>query len=209
MGFALRLVVLKRLAVERGTWWGVRGAIFYRLLTTRVFGLILLSMFFTEGWGQFDDWSDIAGFQDWLTQLVQNVQPYHTLTHIAFLTVWTFIAMTIGWRARCAQLVATTAIHITLHATFYFQWIKTYGLDEGGCVAGPSAAVAARPVRGHPFAPPCVGQACGLRGTLFFVTREQSISAPAPPLFPPLFLAHLLATSSFSPQLLCILWLGD
>jgi len=142
VGFALRLVLLKRLAVagladaDGGNWWRRRWALFKPLFRTRVVGLILLSMFFTEGWGQFESWSDLSGFRDWLTQLVQDNQPYHTLTHIAFITVWTFLPMTMGWRVRAAQIVGTTLLHITLHATFYFRWIAEYppgqGLDEGG-----------------------------------------------------------------------------
>lgn len=141
VGFALRLVLVKRLAAmkDKGAsqgWWQDRWALFRPLFKTRVCGLIILSMFFTEGWGQFDSWAQVTGFRDWLTQLVQNNQPYHTLLHIALITCWTFLPMTMDWRARVGQLLATTAIHLTLHATFYFRWIAEYppgqGLDEGG-----------------------------------------------------------------------------
>jgi hypothetical protein len=150
VGFALRLVLLKRLGgraqeqQEVGlsgllslvrSWdgfWAPRLRIFWPLFKTRVVGLILLSMFFTEGWGQFPSWSALTGFGDWIGQLVQDNQPYHTLLHIALITVWTFLAMTLGWRVRAAQLLLTACIHIALHATFYFRWIRDYNLDEGG-----------------------------------------------------------------------------
>jgi hexosaminidase len=136
VGYSLRLVVLKRLgaAAADATQWAPRAALFMRLLSTRVVGLIVLSMFFSEGWGQFDSWADIEamGFGGWLLALVRNVQPYHTLLHIALLTVWTFVSMTMGPRVRVAQLAFTAALHILLLSTFYFAWIKEYGLDEGG-----------------------------------------------------------------------------
>lgn len=133
VGFALRLVVVKRLAASSSTdWWTSRWEIFKPLLFTRVAGLIILSMFVTEGWGQFDSWAELNGFSDWLTQLVQNRQPYHTLLHIAFITVWTFLAMSVNWQWRAAQLVFTAFLHAFLHATFYFRWIADYTLDEGG-----------------------------------------------------------------------------
>ena len=103
------------------------------LLATRVAGLIVVSMFFTEGWAQFDSWADINGLRDWLTQVVQSVKPYHTLLHIALITVWVFPALASeSWRARAAMLVATAALHCVLLCTFYFQWIHDFGLDEGG-----------------------------------------------------------------------------
>ena len=88
-----------------------------------------------EGWGAFDSWSDIDGFSDWLLQLVRSIKPYHTLLHIAFLTVWTYIPMTMGWRVRVGQLVLTAVIHTILLSSFYFRWIHDYGLDEGGYVS--------------------------------------------------------------------------
>jgi hypothetical protein len=152
VGAALRLVVLKRLAGAAGAagagagggssaspttpfslpWWQQRWAVFKPLLQNRVAGLIILSMFFTEGWGSFDSWGDIGGFGDWITRLVQNRAPYHTLLHIALVTVYTFLPMTMGWRVRVAQFLFTAALHMTLHATFYFRWIALYTLDEGG-----------------------------------------------------------------------------
>jgi hypothetical protein len=147
VGFALRLVLLKRLgAAARGqqegwglgeirswsSFWAPRLRVFVPLFRTRVVGLIVLSMFFTEGWGQYQSWSGIDGFGDWIARLVRDNQPYHTLLHIAFITVWTYVPMTLGWRVRAAQMAVTTAIHILLHATFYFRWIKDYDLDEGG-----------------------------------------------------------------------------
>lgn len=132
VGYALRLVVLKRLAGKGEGAAAARGDLFLQLLKTRVFGLILLSMFFSEGWGQFDSWSDIGGFSTWLLALVQNVQPYHTLLHIAFITVFTFVPMTLSWHWRAAQLVFSFALHCLIHFTFYFKWVKVYGLDEGG-----------------------------------------------------------------------------
>ena len=70
VGFALRLVVLKRLgaAADDAAQWAPRAALFFQLLRTRVVGLIVLSMFFSEGWGQFDSWADIQrmGLGGWL-----------------------------------------------------------------------------------------------------------------------------------------------
>lgn len=66
-------------------------------------------------------------------QTVRNPQIYHTLLHIAFVTVWTFPAMaTPGLWPRLLQLCVTAALLVTFHATFYWVWIKTYELDEGG-----------------------------------------------------------------------------
>jgi len=138
VGFALRLVALKRLgkAVDAGNpaFWSARLALFRRLLQTRVIGLIVLSMFFSEGWGQFDSWVQIQrlGFWGWLLALVQNVQPYHTLLHIALITVWTILPMTLPAKFRVLQLIATACLHTILLSTFYFRWIADYGLDEGG-----------------------------------------------------------------------------
>lgn len=133
VGMSLRLVVTKRLAATSSKdWWASRWEIFKPLLTTRVTGLIILSMFVTEGWGQFDSWAELNGFGDWITQLVQNRQPYHTLLHIAFITVWTFLAMSVNWKWRAAQLIFSAFLHAFLHATFYFRWIADYTLDEGG-----------------------------------------------------------------------------
>lgn len=129
VGFAYRLTTLRRVG-DKG-----RLRAFYDILTTRVVGLILLSMFMTEGWGQWQDWSDFNGVGDWLHQLVSNPQPYHTLLHIAFVAVWTFYAMSLPWYARAGQLVLTIAIHTTLLATFYFKWVQSHFLDEGGYFA--------------------------------------------------------------------------
>lgn len=136
VGYAMRLSLPRRLAAaERDgatTWLASRLHVFRHLLTTRVAGLILLSMFLTEGWGQFDSWAGLAGFGDWLGQLLRNVQPYHTLLHIALLTVWIYVPMTMGWRARAYCLLATALLHCLMLATFYFRWVGVYGLDEGG-----------------------------------------------------------------------------
>ena len=137
VGYSLRLVLPRRIEAARRAgapgWLGARWAVLRALLATRVAGLIVVSIFFTEGWAAFDSWADVGGLSGWLTQVVQSVKPYHTLTHIAFITIWCFPAMSSeSWRARAAMLVATAALHCLLHASFYFQWIATYGLDEGG-----------------------------------------------------------------------------
>ena len=104
VGYALRLALPRRLAeAARGgatSWWGARWVVFKRLLRTRVAGLIIVTLFLTEGWGQFDSFAGIGGFRAWLTELVQGIRPYHTLTHIAFITVR---AVQGGWqKAGCA-----------------------------------------------------------------------------------------------------------
>jgi len=40
--------------------------------------------------------------------------------------------MTLAPRVRVAQLAFTVALHTTLMSSFYFRWVKDYGLDEGG-----------------------------------------------------------------------------
>lgn len=151
VGFALRLVLLKRMGKtvhdrQIFRWkrtlydemdlstetWSKRITLFYSVFKVRVIGLILLSMFFTEGWGQFNDWTKITGFANWLSSLVQDNQPYHTLLHIALLTVYTFIPMTMGTKIRFLFMIGTVLFLILLHATFYFRWIRDYNLDEGG-----------------------------------------------------------------------------
>ena len=140
VGFALRLVLPRRIEAARHAgaagYLAPRWAVLRTLLATRVAGLIVVSMFFTEGWASFDSWSDVGGLRDWLTQVVQSVKPYHTLLHIALITVWAFPALASeSWRARAAMLVFTCALHCVLLTTFYFQWIHDYGLDEGGYFA--------------------------------------------------------------------------
>ena len=150
VGFALRLTIQRRLRDSGGKWWPVLRD----LLRFRVAGLIILSAFVTEGWGSFDTFP--ASFSDWWLQVCLGRRPfqyciyhccsslaslqtvrdphiYHTLLHIAFVTVWTFPAMaTPGLWPRLLQLGVTAALLVTFHATFYWVWIKTYELDEGG-----------------------------------------------------------------------------
>ena len=126
VGFALRLTVKRRVAAKG--WWATAR----ELASVRVPGLIMLSLFVTEGWGSFPNWRDVSGFGDWLGTLVRNPAPYHTLTHIAFVTVYTFPSMCGPPWVRVAHLLATSALLAALHATFYFRWISSYFLDEGG-----------------------------------------------------------------------------
>lgn len=37
-----------------------------------------------------------------------------------------------GLWPRLVQLVGTACLLVVFHATFYWEWIKTYSLDEGG-----------------------------------------------------------------------------
>lgn len=219
VGFALRLVVLKRLGAAAGdgcpawggAFWRPRAALFFKLLRTRVVGLIVLSMFFTEGWGQFDTWAQIQGlgFGGWLLALVQNVQPYHTLLHIAFITVWTFVPMTLGPVWRVGQFVITSALHILLLSTFYFRWIKDFGLDEGGyfgfvgwsatALAGSLAHDVVVWARTAP-APPAKGAAGGLARPLLRALNEgedgEGDARPAAPPRPQRALPILFAASA-------------
>jgi len=140
VGYALRLVLPRRIEAARRAgatgYVAPRWAVLRALLETRVVGLIVVSIFFTEGWAQFDSWSDIGGFRDWLTQVMQTVRPYHTLLHIALITIWAFPALASErWQVRAAMLVFTFALHCVLLCSFYFRWIHDYGLDEGGYFA--------------------------------------------------------------------------
>ena len=78
VGYALRLSLPRRLdeACRAGSmsWWSMRWAVLHRLIMTRVAGLIVVSMFLTEGWAQYDSWSDIQGFGDWFLQLFQSIR---------------------------------------------------------------------------------------------------------------------------------------
>lgn len=114
---------------------GGRCAAFADLLSSRFVGLIMLQVFTDKNFDSFSTWNSVVadGAGGWLLRVLRSPYNYGTLLQIAFTSAWTFWAFAHQsvW-ARLALLAVSLALHVAAFAAFYWRWIITYGLDEGG-----------------------------------------------------------------------------
>ncbi len=141
VGFALRLVLLKRIAVV-----GPRRA--YLSIVRRGLGLVLLStvLEFATSHGQFKDWSALTQTGVWGALAGPlKCQFWETLAIIGVTSIWVLPVIARSAGARIAFLAACTGLHVLLCHLFYFDfmyakpnWLdsiwgaeKVKGLDGG------------------------------------------------------------------------------
>jgi hypothetical protein len=141
VGFALRLVLLKRIATV-----GRRSA--YFSIVRRGLGLILLStvLEFASSHDRFKHWSDLVQTGVWGALAGPlKLQFWETLAIIGVTSIWVLPVIAGSVRLRLAFLIACTGLHMLLCHLFYFDfmharpnWLDQYwgapdvkGLDGG------------------------------------------------------------------------------
>lgn len=131
VGFAFRITTPKRVRANGDSLWAAT----WDLFRSRCIGLIMLQVFTDDDFDGYGPWAVIAanGFGGWLLHIVRSPYLYDTLTQIAFTSLWTFwaFASPSPW-ARVGLLVFSLTAQVVCFATFYWDWVPLYGLDQGG-----------------------------------------------------------------------------
>jgi hypothetical protein len=128
VGFALRLVLLKRIASV-----GRRSA--YFSIVRRGLGLILLStvLEFASSHDRFKHWSDLVQTGVWGALAGPlKLQFWETLAIIGVTSIWVLPVIAGSVRLRLAFLIACTGLHVLLCHLFYFDFMyaRTNWLDQ-------------------------------------------------------------------------------
>jgi predicted acyltransferase len=128
VGFALRLVLLKRIATV-----GRRSA--YFSIVRRGLGLILLStvLEFATSHDRFKQWSDFVQTGVWGALAGPlKLQFWETLAIIGVTSIWVLPVIAGSFRLRLAFLIACTGLHVVLCHLFYFDFMyaKSNWLDQ-------------------------------------------------------------------------------
>ena len=127
VGFALRLVVLKRLATQG-------AAKTYRSVVRRCLGLILLSCLLelADGSHPFRHWSEMQshGWWNYLAEAMK-CQFWETLAIIGVTSLWVLPVIAAGARTRILFLLSCAGLHVVLSQLFYFDfmWARPNALD--------------------------------------------------------------------------------
>jgi predicted acyltransferase len=142
VGFALRLVLLKRIAsVGKGKA--------YASIVRRGLGLILLStvLEFASSHDRFKHWSDLVETGVWgAIAGPLKLQFWETLAIIGVTSIWVLPVIAGSVRARVLFLIACTGLHVILCHLFYFDfmyarpnWLDQYwgAADTKGLDGGP------------------------------------------------------------------------
>src|SRR5436309_5476504 len=119
VGFALRLVLLKRIATQG------RGRAYFSIVR-RGLGLILLStvLEFATSRGRFKDWSNLMGTGVWGALAGPlKCEFWETLAIIGVTSIWVLPVIAGSIRLRVAFLVLCTALHVLLCHLFYFDFM--------------------------------------------------------------------------------------
>ncbi len=122
VGFALRMILLKRIATQ-----GQRSA--YRSVVRRGLGLVLLStvLEFATSRGRFKDWSDLAGTGFWGALAGPlKCEFWETLAIIGVTSIWVLPVIAGSARLRVAFLVVCTGLHVLLCHLFYFDFMYAH-----------------------------------------------------------------------------------
>ena len=119
VGFALRMILLKRIATQgrRGAYWSV---------VRRGLGLVLLStvLEFATSRGRFKDWSDLAKTGVWGSLAGPlKCEFWETLAIIGVTSIWVLPVIAGSARLRVAFLVVCTGLHVLLCHLFYFDFM--------------------------------------------------------------------------------------
>jgi hypothetical protein len=142
VGFALRLVLLKRIATV-----GPRRA--YLSIVRRGLGLILLStvLEFASSHDRFKHWTDLVQTGVWGALAGPlKLQFWETLAIIGVTSIWVLPVIAGSVRLRLVFLIACTALHVLLCHLFYFDfmyarpnWLDQYwgAADVKGLDGGP------------------------------------------------------------------------
>jgi hypothetical protein len=142
VGFALRLVLLKRIAT-------VGRRIAYFSIVRRGLGLILLStvLEFASSHDRFKHWSDLVQAGVWGALAGPlKLQFWETLAIIGVTSIWVLPVIAGSVRLRLAFLIACTGLHVVLCHWFYFDfmyarpnWLDQYwgATDVKGLDGGP------------------------------------------------------------------------
>jgi hypothetical protein len=142
VGFALRLVLLKRIATV-----GPRRA--YLSIVRRGLGLILLStvLEFASSHDRFKNWPDLVQTGVWGALAGPlKLQFWETLAIIGVTSIWVLPVIAGSVRLRLAFLIACTGLHVLLCHLFYFDfmyarpnWLDQYwgAADVKGLDGGP------------------------------------------------------------------------
>ena len=119
VGFALRMILLKRIAAQGrcGAYWSV---------VRRGLGLILLStvLEFATSRGRFKDWSDLVNTGFWgALPGPLKCEFWETLAIIGVTSIWVLPVIAGSVRLRVAFLVVCTGLHVLLCHLFYFDFM--------------------------------------------------------------------------------------
>jgi predicted acyltransferase len=119
VGFALRLVLLKRITTQ-----GRRRA--YLSIVRRGLGLILLStvLQFATSHGRFKDWSNLVDTGVWGAMAGPlKCEFWETLAIIGVTSIWVLPVIAGSVRLRLAFLILCTGLHVLLCHLFYFDFM--------------------------------------------------------------------------------------
>jgi predicted acyltransferase len=119
VGFALRLVLLKRIATQ-----GRRTA--YGSIVRRGLGLVLLStvLEFATSRGRFKSWSDLVSTGVWGALAGPlKCEFWETLAIIGVTSIWVLPVIAGSIRLRVAYLIFCTGLHVVLCHLFYFDFM--------------------------------------------------------------------------------------
>ena len=131
VGFSFRITSPKRLRARGGSLMAAT----WDLVSTRCIGLIILQVFTDRDIDEYSSWVQVQedGLGGWLLHVARSPYLYDTLTQISFTSLWTFWAFaSLSSCARVALLVFSLVLQLVVFASFYWDWVIEYGLDQGG-----------------------------------------------------------------------------